>query len=94
MFSFDSDHLGCNYGYYSRRSRRFCAGIGVAGMVLAGEIKNMGRGGLYSMGMEMYCGFRNMPILSDRVNYQIGNMSVNLLEVLIFLLPAKLCLEI
>lgn len=67
----------------------FGAGIGVAGMVLAGEIKNMGRGGLYSMGMEMYSGFGNMPILSDKVNYQIGNMSVNLTRGTDFLATSK-----
>jgi hypothetical protein len=67
----------------------FGAGIGVAGMVLAGEAKNIGRGGLYSMGMQMFEGYRNAPILSNGVKYQIGDMSINLTKGSDFLSTSK-----
>lgn len=56
----------------------FGAGISVAGLVLGGELASMGRGALYSMGMEMASGHAGAPILSNARNYQIGNLFVNL----------------
>lgn len=53
------------------------AGVSVGAMLVLKETENLGKGALYSMGMEMINGYRNTPILGAGNMYQLGNLYLN-----------------